>query len=195
MKLHLVVALIFLVISGGYAADPNTSGGMSEILNLTMFFNVRSSQFLIVLRNTSTNSVDVQVQPTNFQGCIVVELRGKEPRKYYEKDFLPIMLTSEWIDPRQKMAPGAVIVWKLPVTDLRDIQENGLGLQELDGASVWAEVERLAVVPPNGNYIENNARQKSTRISIEAEPSGSVDGSQSLRSPTNRAPEADGSRR
>jgi hypothetical protein len=192
MKFPLIAAFMFFTLSCGYAGDPNVSGSMSGFLNLTLSFDARSEQFLITLRNTSSNSLSIAFQPTNFQGYIVVEAKGKVPRKYYEKRFRTMMLTSQWIVPRQKLTAGGIIAWEQPVAELRDIQDNQLRLQELDGASAWAEVEQIAIVPPGGNYIVNNARQKSPKINIEVEPDGAANRSQPVRPDTNRASSAAG---
>jgi hypothetical protein len=166
---------------------------MSDSLVLTVAFEASSEKFILALRNISTNRLRVEVQPTNFQGCIVVSGKEGGPKRYYEKRYRMMRATSEWSDSQQEMQPGAEVIWRLPIAEMRDIHDNRLTLRELNGASVSAELHQVATVPSDGNYILNNASQKSAKLDIKVD--GAANRSQPVSSETNRTSAAAGSGR
>jgi len=194
-----VATLILFAYSCGYAGDPKAPGDMSDHLLLGIAFQPRSKtaaeSFRITLQNKSTNDVMLQVQPNRFQGSIVLTSKGREPKEYYDKEFRRLLLTALWVDPFEKLPKGDAIVWNVPITNLRDVHDHRPILQELNGASAYATLKRVAIAPPSGSFISSNAKQTSGRITIQFEQDGAANGSQPIRSETNRTSSAAGSRR
>src|ERR1043166_6909629 len=179
MKRHLLIVslIITIVCSCGYAGDPTTTGGMSDDLLLTVTFEPKSrtsaEYFRIILLNRSANDLNIQVDPTNFHGSIFVIREGRAEIEYYEKRYLMLLQAAVWEEPVQTLEQGAAIIWGVPIAELRDVYGRQPTMQELNGATAYAILDSVAIVPPDGNYIVSNARQISAKTMINAEPARS----------------------
>jgi hypothetical protein len=165
--------LILFVYATGYAGDPKISGGMADDLSLTVAFvptHVATNEyFIITLTNKTGDDLNVQVQSKAFHGSIIITSKAKEV-EYYPKDFLKMLLTSEWPEPTQKLERDSTIIWKVPIVDLRDIHDNRISAEEINGTDVCAKLNLIAIVPPNRTYIISNAKQISPKVKIHLEP-------------------------
>ena len=177
MKLLFIATLVLLTLCSSCvrpAGDPTQPGGMSDNLVLTIGFEPRSEisneHFKITLKNKSGNDLNVSVQPTRFHGTVTIAAIGKVTTEYYEKRFLNMVLTSTWTEPIQLLQKGATIVWNVPIADLVDVQEKGLATAGLEGASAYATLDLIAIVPPSSSYTASNAKQTSKTIALTLKP-------------------------
>ncbi len=163
--LHLA-ALICLMCACTRSADSITSGAMSDRLLLTCSYEPSAQQFQITLGNQSKSAIRLQVESRRFHGRIVVAPAVGKHIEYVDSAYLPQMLTSQLEVPVCTLQPGAKITWTLPASLISDIHGNKLDPQTLHGATFHAKLDEVAVVPSNGKYIFDNAKQASASATI-----------------------------
>ena len=173
MKINVFSAVLLLLSTASYAGDPNVSGGMSENLSLTLEFVPKSEKkadhFKITLKNVSGKDLELMIISTsNFGGSIFVTQKGKEAVEYYEKRYLLLLSTGELATSRQKLEKDGALQWKVPITELRDIHDGKLTIQELHRATAHVELGMIAIIPPKGGFIASNAKQTSASIYVIA---------------------------
>jgi len=163
-------ASIFLLAGCNHAADPITSGSMSSQLVLAVSYQSTESKFTVVLTNRTSDSLKLQLEPRQFHGRIVVTQPTGIAVEYLDSAFIPAVLTSQWVVPIHTLQPHATVTWVLPIFKLQDIHANPLSVQTLQGSTVHAKLDELAIAPPSGRHISDNAKQVSAPITIPSQP-------------------------
>ena len=165
-KTILLIVFVSLLHVSAVAADYTKSGALSDNLSLTISYQPEEALFKITLRNISENMLVISVEPSRFYGDIVVTTNDGQTDVYMDSVARIHRMTAGLMVSTQPMPPKAEIVWRLPVSNLRRIQDNPFDPHALQGATVHATLARVAVVPSNKTYIENNAEQTSAPIKI-----------------------------
>lgn len=173
MKIKILSAALVLLSAASYAADPNVSGSMSRNLTLILEFIPKSEKkpdhFKITLKNVSGKDLDLMITSTPyFGGSVFVTQKGKEEVEYYEKRYRLLVLTGDPATYRQKLEKEGSLQWEVPLTELHDVHDGKLTVQELHRATARTELSMIAVVPPKGGFIASNAKQTSASIYVIA---------------------------
>lgn len=170
MNASLLTALLCLVVARACAHDSITPGAMSGKLVLSVSYEAAASRFNVVLRNQSGAPLTLCVEPQQFHGRIIVTPITARPTEYLDSTFHPLLLTSVWDVPVRSVQSSAEISWNLPLSRLCDIHGNKLPVDQLRGATVYATLDEIAVVPAQASYVSSNAKQISKPIMIPANP-------------------------
>ena len=166
MSAFRLAAFMFLLAACNPAADPNTSGSLSDRLGLAVSYQSAESKFTVVLSNRTSRPLELHADPRQIHGRIIVTLPSGEAVEYLDSAFIPLLQTSIWEVPIHTLQPHASVTWALPISKLQDIHGNALSVQTLQGATVQAKLDEVAIVPRGGNHISDNAKQISAPITI-----------------------------
>jgi len=161
---------MFLLAGCNHAADPATSGALSSRLVLAVSYQSPESKLTVVLTNRTSDPLKLHVEPPQFHGRIIVTPATGKAVEYLDSAFFPAVLTSQLVVPIHILQPHATVTWVLPVSKLQDIHGNPLSMQTLQGATVHAKLDELAIVPSSGRHISDNAKQVSAPITIPSQP-------------------------
>ncbi len=168
------IATCFWIIGCGVALadrppDPNKEGSHSHLLSYSLEFEAgkgdKKACFVATLTNVSDQKLKVMVNDKEFHATLHISSPGGLPYEAYDAKYLGLLLTSEWGDPVVTLEPKKSITWVVPLSSLRTLHDKEVTHESLQGCSVLTEMN-MAVVPPDGNYIANNARQKSNPLVI-----------------------------
>ena len=166
MRVVLSVILLFLLSGCKDGADPTVSGSMSDRLAFDVSYESAQSRFEVVLSNQTSRRLKLHVDPHQFHGRIVVTPVSGRAVEYLDAAFLPLFMTGIIDVPFHTLHSHKKINWVLPVSRLKDIHGNEVSVQALQGASVHATLDELAIISRSSNYISDNAKQVSGPITI-----------------------------
>jgi len=124
-----------------------------------------SSQIIIRLHNHSQQAFTICVNTSYFEGVLHVS-DGDHWFEVYDKVYFGVKLHGAGGSTNVKLGPDESIEWRLKIAELvrRDMQE--VDSAEILTSSVYAEFERLAIVPLYGSYSVRNARLQSGVVEL-----------------------------
>ncbi len=167
--------MLLLACMGACAApspDPNKEGSLTHLLSYSLVYNApgKSSEasFVATLTNISRQNLKVQVNGEQFHSSLKIKPKKGDAFTVYDKGYRNLLMTSTWIEPVVELAPNKSVVWIVPIKTLLTLQGGPVTHESVQGCNVVSEMN-MAVVPPDGNYIANNAAQTSTAIHIPEE--------------------------
>lgn len=116
--------------------------------------------FVVNLTNVSKTNLFIETNTNFFFGYLFFEKDNNIYEAYHH-----VMLKADPASQKVQLEKNKLIKWQILLSELRTSDQNILS--SLSGASVYARLELLAVVPENGNYIMSNAMCKSNIVKIE----------------------------
>ena len=125
----------------------------------------KKARFVATLTNVSDQKLKVMINDKEFHATLHISSHGGQPYEAYDAKYRGLLLTSVWSDPVIKLEPKKSITWVFPLSILRTLHDKEVTHESLQGCTVFSEMN-MAVVPPDGNFLVNNARQKSKPILI-----------------------------
>jgi hypothetical protein len=100
--------------ASGRAWNPYPEGYLSLILTQ----DDQSADLLLTLKNTSSHPITNYFPPTFFQGSVWVLQEGAVPLKTYPSNYLNLLLTSFWVNPKLVIPPEGTSTYKIPLESL-----------------------------------------------------------------------------
>lgn len=174
MSAMLKLTLILLLLATGCATrttdKPELSGGMSHHFAMTLAYEppagTNAAHFIITLSNTSGRNWNALIEPEWFEGSIVLEKATKEKKVYGTHNYWIIMLAANKGNSVSTIKRGEKIVWRIPVSELLNMQSEFLKLEDLKEASIHAELRRFSIWSKPEMAIESNAEQVTPGIKL-----------------------------
>ncbi len=149
--------------------DPKIEGSHSHLLNYSLVFEAgkgdKKAHFVATLTNVSDQKLKVMVNDKEFHATLHISSHGGQPYEAYDAKYRGLLLTSVWSAPVIKLEPKKSITWVVPLSILRTLHDKEVTHESLQGCTLFSEMN-MAVVPSDGSYIANNARQKSNPLVI-----------------------------
>jgi hypothetical protein len=169
MKFLLAILLTLLAPFTCPAQDFQKEGALSANLKLAIAYHPKDrndvEHFEITLTNVSGKDLELEVSDKEYRGTIVVVLKGEKPVEFREKEVRRKMMIGILPASFADLPKDGKIIWKVPVADLRDVEDRSVKTEALHDASVHAVLNRLAVIPPKGG-TPVNARQTSPAVVV-----------------------------
>lgn len=173
---HIAISLLllfgFLCGCKPSGPDPFKTGSLSHLLSYSLAYKApedgQEATLTATLKNLSGKKIEVRVNDKKFHAMVTIIPEKGDPYMAYTKEYLDLLTTSIWEEPTVSMAPEEAITWIVPIGTLFSLKDHQLDHESLRGCKVVSEMN-MAIVPPDGNYIESNAAQKSAAIFITNE--------------------------
>jgi len=152
--------------------DPGKTGSLTHLLSYSVAYKApgddQDATLIATLRNVSGKNVKVLVNNKKFHAAVTITPETEDSYTAYTREFLDLLTTAIWEEPIVSMAPKEAITWIVPIGTLFYSGDHKLDHDSLRGCKVVSEMN-MAIVPPDGNYVESNAAQKSAAIYIQNE--------------------------
>jgi hypothetical protein len=87
-------------------------------LSLILLQDDQSDDLLLTLKNTSSHSITNHFPQEVFEGSVWVLQEGAVPLKTYPSNYLNLLLTSFWVNPKLVIPPEGTLTYKIPLESL-----------------------------------------------------------------------------
>lgn len=170
MKFLLCTLIALMTASCGEPdGHPEVEGGMSRHLRLSVTYDLDANKagvFSVMVENVSQQDLLLNVNLARFRGTMTIVAADGREMTLYEKEYRHLLLTSTWDEPMERLAKGGNSVWKVPLTEMCDLGGREVTADAVEGSTVTAKLDLIAVVPADKTYVSSNACQKSAPVRI-----------------------------
>ncbi len=170
-----VCLILFLALSRPNFLDHtelNTPEALSSWLSYKIEFHpaqdTKEASFTATLTNVSSYYLGLVLNDKKFEGLVMVKHDNERNYKFMDRDFLNLLQTGLWNEPKTYLAPSKSVIWTVPLSTLVDLNGKPVTKELLSGRTVYGHIS-ITILPMQmlaRNYAGDNASQESAPIQI-----------------------------